>query len=115
MNDVVFFKSTAQKAEECGKKFVFTDGHGIMALTDYYNELEDLGNVPWNVVNAQFWTSFPDGRRERQSEFMILQNVEWNLIETIGVYNSQMKILVESIVSHLRYQPSVEIKTEWFF
>lgn len=115
MRDVIFFQTTAQHVEQAGKSFVFTDGHGIMAFTDYYNDISDMNNVPWNVIQAQYWTNFPDGSRERQSEFMVHNTVEWNLIHTIGVYNQAMKQFVENAMQHLPHKPTVEIKLGWYF
>ncbi len=115
MKDVVFFQTTTQRVDDAGIAFVFTDGHGIMALTDYYNDLAEMHNVPWNVVQAQYWTNFPDGSRERQSEFLVHNAVEWGLIDTIGVYNQVMKTRVENMIQHLRHKPIVEIKLGWYF
>lgn len=115
MREVVFFQTTAQRVDHAGKPFVFTDGHGIMALTDYYNDLEDMNQVPWEVVNAQYWNSYPDGKRLRQSEFLVLKSVGWELIETIGVYNQEMKVRVEQEISRLAHKPTVEVKLGWYF
>jgi len=115
MSEVVFFKTTAQTIEGAGKLFVFTDGHGIMDLTDYYNNLNELSEVPWDVVNAKYWTNFVDGRRLRQSEFLVHSKLDWELIETIGVYNQTMKDRVEGLIQHLVHKPSVEIKLSWYF
>ena len=49
MNNLVIFQSTAQIVESEDKRYVFTDGHGIMELTDYYNDLSDLDEIDWEV------------------------------------------------------------------
>lgn len=115
MQDLVFFKSTVQTAEAAGCKFAFTDGHGIMMLSDYYNDLADLDKIPWNVVNAKFWNDFPDGSRLRQSEFLVYEKFDWELVETIGVYNSDMLSKVTSLIGLGQYKPSIEVKHNWFF
>lgn len=115
MSDLIFFKSTAQAVEAAGNGFAFTDGHGIMVLSDYYNDLADLDKIPWNVVNARYWNDFPDGRRLRQSEFLVYEKFDWNLVETIGVYNSDMINKVKTLIDSLPHKPSVEIKRNWFF
>lgn len=115
MYDLVFFRSTAQVVKDAGCDFVFTDGHGIMMLSDYYNELTDLDKIPWNVVNARYWNDFPDGRRLRQSEFLVYKTFDWNLVETIGVYNNDMFNKVSALVNLSPYKPSIEIKRNWFF
>lgn len=115
MQDLVFFKSTVQAVESSGCKFAFTDGHGIMMLSDYYNDLANLDKIPWNVVNARYWNDFPDGRRLRQSEFLVYNQFDWNLVQTIGVYNSNILNRVKSLVNGVTHQPHVEIKGNWFF
>ncbi len=115
MQDLVFFKSTVQAVEAAGCKFAFTDGHGIMMLSDYYNDLADLDKIPWNVVNASYWNDFLDGRRLRQSEFLVYEKFDWDLVETIGVYNNDMLNKVTTLIGLLPYKPSIEVKRNWFF
>jgi hypothetical protein len=115
IQDLVFFKSTVQAVDHYKNKFVFTDGHGIMALSDFYNDLADLDKVPWNVINAKYWNNFPDGRRLRQSEFLVYKKFDLNLVELVGVYNTVILNTVKSLVATLPDQPSVEIKRDRFF
>ena len=115
MQDLVFFKSTVQAVEEHGCKFAFTDGHGIMDLSDYYNDLANLDKIPWSVINTRYWNDYPDGKRLRQSEFLVYEKFDWGLVQTVGVYNSNMLSKVQSLVGGLSHQPNVEIKGNWFF
>ena len=115
IQDLVFFKSTAQAVQESGKAYAFTDGHGIMALSDYYNQLSDLDQVPWNVINARYWNDFTDGSRLRQSEFLVYEDFQWELVESIGVYNTEMYAVIMDLLKNLSYQPKVEVKRDWYF
>lgn len=115
MQNLVFFKSTVQAAETAGCQFVFTNGHGIMALSDYYNNLADLDKIPWEVVNAKYWNDFPDGKRLRQSEFLVHEKFDWDLVQTIGVYSNTILNKVRTLVNTLPHQPNVKIKSNWFF
>jgi len=115
MQDLVFFKTSAQTVEASGIDFAFTDGHGIMDLSDYYDDLTDLDQVPWNVINARYWNDFQDGRRLRQSEFLVYKSFNWSLVELIGVYNQDMKEHVEQLISNLQQPPVVEIRRNWYF
>lgn len=115
IQDLVFFKSTAQAVQQSGKAYAFTDGHGIMALSEYYNQLSDLDQVPWNVINAKYWKNFTDGSRLRQSEFLVYEDFQWELVESIGVYNVEMKEIIIDLIKNLSYQPKVEVKRDWYF
>lgn len=112
---LVFIKSTAQLFEASGNDFVFTDGHGIMALSDYYNDLVDLDKVPWEVINTRYWNNYPDGKRLRQSEFLAHNKFKWELVELLGVYNTDMKTRVKDMIADLSHRPKVKIKSNWYF
>ncbi len=58
-----------------------------MALSDFYNDLADLGNIHWEAVKAKYWNDFPDGKRLRQAEFLVYESFEWHLIKRIGVHS----------------------------
>jgi len=115
MKELIFFKTSAQTVAASGSDFAFTDGHGIMDLSDYYDDLNDLDQVPWSVINARYWNDFQDGRRLRQSEFLVYKSFNWNLVEVIGVYNQEMKEHVEQLTSNLQQPPVVEVKRNWYF
>jgi hypothetical protein len=115
MQDLVFFKASAQKVEASGSDFAFTDGHGIMALSDYYDDLADLKQVPWNVINTLYWNNIPDGSRLRQSEFLVYKSFNLSLVEVVGVYNQEMKERVEQLTANLKQPPVVEVKRNWYF
>jgi hypothetical protein len=113
--DLVFLKSSAQTVEASGSDFAFTDGHGIMGLSDYYDDLIDLVQVPWNVINARYWNNFPDGKRLRQSEFLVYKRFNCCLIELIGVYNENMKNSVETLLSRSQQPHLVQVMRNWYF
>lgn len=115
MQDLVFFKTSAQRVVASGSDFAFTDGHGIMALSDYYDDLADLEEVPWNVINARYWNDFPDGKRLRQSEFLVYKSFNWSLVEVVGVYNQEIKERVEQLIANLQQPPVVEVRRNWYF
>lgn len=87
--------------EKSEKNFVFTDGHAIMAFTEFYNDLKYLDKIDWQTMESKYWfdsEEYPDRRRRRQAEFLIHTQVELDLFLGIGVYNQQMKDHVENIL-----------------
>ncbi|MFD1360058.1 DUF4433 domain-containing protein [Lentibacillus salinarum] len=103
---------------DAGKKFVFTDGHAIMALTDFYHDLKDLNQVDWNVMNTQYWNDTnedPDRKRRRQAEFLVHQSVELDLFLGIGVYNEWMKRQVKDILLTHNIDMYVLVRRNFYF
>ena len=114
---IMVLVSSAQAIEAAPLDFVFTDGHSIMVLSRFYDDLGDLQQIRWNVIWAQYWTRFEDGSRLRQAEFMVHNFFPWNLVERIGVYDAGIKAQVEAHLSKfpLLHQPPVEARRDFFF
>ncbi len=117
--DIIYLVSSAQtiKAEE-EIGFVFTDGHGIMALSDFYYELEDLAAIDWQIMKEKYWRDTqedPDRKRRRQAEFLIYRLMPWNLVEEIGVMNKRTEREIVDTISTASHRPSVTINSGWYF
>jgi hypothetical protein len=117
-NPVVHLVSTAQAVQAAGLPFVFTDGHGIMVFSQFYDSLKHLDQVDWNVMRSRQWADTPedsDRKRRRQAEFLVHGFFPWNLVSQIGVVNAEMKVRVESLLSGASHQPSVHVRQQWYY
>jgi len=84
--------STVQAVQAAGLGFVFTDGHGIMAFTDFYDDLARLDEVDWPLMSARYWADTDDDldrKRRRQAELLVHQRFPVALIQEIGVMGKQ--------------------------
>src|SRR5437899_2278738 len=100
--------------------FVFSDGHGLASFTNWYENLEQLDQVDWNLVNARYWADWPDDndrQHRKQAEFLVWQSMDWSLIESLAVLNQQVKEDVEAVLGQHpeRPQPKVETRPEWYY
>jgi len=65
------FGITAQRVQQSGVGFVFSDGHGIARFTKWFDNLGDLDKVDWDAVYARNWSDTveePDRRRMKRSK-----------------------------------------------
>ncbi|MEA3522586.1 MAG: DUF4433 domain-containing protein [Campylobacterota bacterium] len=58
------------------KNFLFTDGNAAAINTNFYNSLDDLIHLPWEVLNASYWNDFEDGKRKRCAEVLIYPSIK---------------------------------------
>lgn len=103
---------------EAGLEFVFTDGHGIMAFTDFYDDLKDLDQIDWELMKARYWADSEedsDRRRRRQAEFLIHEKFPFLCIEEIGVMNRSVQKEVEFILRVADFRPNITVKKEWYY
>lgn len=74
--------------------FCFTDGHGIMHFTEYYNDLTELHNIDWDIMKSKYWHDTiedNDRKRRRMAEFLVYQYVPLDCIIGIAVYSQKYK------------------------
>lgn len=117
-SDIIYLVTRTDIIEKSGKKYVFTDGHAIMAYTEFYNDLKHLDKIDWGVMESKYWADSeedPDRRRRRQAEFLIHTKVELELFLGIGVYNDRMKEKVENILEAHDIEMLVAVRPEFYY
>jgi ssDNA thymidine ADP-ribosyltransferase, DarT len=117
---LIYLTTTLQRVQEAGCQFVFSDGHGLARITDYYDDLRKLDQVDWNLVGERYWRDLPDDndrQRRKQAELLVWNSLEWVLIESIGVMSEQVKARVEAVLDAFpqRPRPRVEVRREWYY
>jgi ssDNA thymidine ADP-ribosyltransferase, DarT len=115
---IIHLVSNVQNIQQASCRFVFTDGHGTVRLTQFFDELNDLDKIDWDVMKAKFWNNVDedmDRSRRRQAEFLVHQSLSWNLVTHIGVINDEMKIHVEQILQDSTHRPTVVIRRNWYY
>ena len=103
-----------------GKRpWVFTDGHGTMAFTNYYNDLNFLDEIDWDVMDSKYWydtSDDPDRKRRRQAEFLVHRYFPLSLVQGIGVYDSQVELYVKQMFKGTNFEIPVKIVyPAWYY
>lgn len=117
-NEVVHLVAEAESVKNSQLIFAFTDGHAIMAYSDFYDDLNDLSQIDWQIMREKYWKDTDqdgDRKRRRQAEFLVHQFFPWTLIQEIGVINDKIKTKVETILQNYPYQPSVKKCSQWYY
>jgi hypothetical protein len=102
-------------------EFVFSNGHGIHHITQWYDDLKDLNKVDWSMVGSKFWKDDPfednDRQRRKQAEFLVYKFCCWTYIRGIAVFNQTTQTMVlETLQSYPKelHRP-VEIMKKWYY
>ena len=117
---LIYLVLTAQDAQASGARFVFSDGHGLAAFTEWYDDLSSLQQIDWEVVRARYWKDSPedmDRQRRKQAEFLIHRFCPWSLIRELVVMNQGMQESVETVLA--RYPQAVNrtvsVRPDWYY
>jgi hypothetical protein len=70
------------------KDFLVSDGNAASSKTEFYNGNWGMQFLPWEVLRADFWTDFDDGKRKACSEILIPESVDPKLIKAVHCYSS---------------------------
>jgi hypothetical protein len=103
---------------EAGCRVVFTDGHAVMAITEFFDSVEDLEQLDWATIHSTDWADTPednDRKRRKQAEFVVHHNVPWNLGQSVGVYDNRTRARVEELLVHVPHRPEVVVRTDWYY
>ncbi|WP_432713576.1 type II toxin-antitoxin system toxin DNA ADP-ribosyl transferase DarT [Pedobacter sp.] len=90
----------------------FTDGHAKNALTMFYNNIENIGNINIQLANERYWINTDqdlDKMRKKQAEFLVKFHVPAKCISNIVVYNEMSKDRVDQIIRNLNMDIKVHI------
>lgn len=117
-SSLIYFVPTAQRIASAEHPFVFTDGHGIMYWTRFYNNLSHLDQVDWEIMQSNFWndtTANPDRKRKRQAEFLVYKEAPLSLFSEIAVMTSVKKIQVEQKLVVAGISMPVTVHQDWYY
>lgn len=117
---LIYMMSSAQRIQQSGAGFVFSDGHGIASYTKWFDDLRELQKLDWDTIYANIWKDTVDDmdrQRRKQAEFLVHRKCDWELIERIAVINDRMKSKVNEIMANFSEsaRPPVIVKPEWFY
>jgi hypothetical protein len=115
--DIVYLVSSVQNVLDCKIDFVFTDGHAVDDLTEFYyppqiKEVDKI--VDFHAAFAEFWsgTSDTDLKRKKEAEFLIFDNLPLNSIRGFVVYNEKAQ---ERLLTLGIKKQKVVVKKNFYF
>jgi len=115
---ILHLVSTVEGVQNAGLPYVFTDGHAVMALSQFFEDKKDLRYIDWGLMKARQWNDTPadpDRMRRRQAEFLAYDFFPWELVVGIGVMHQRIASQVDSIISNVSHQPIVRVKESWYY
>ena len=105
-------RQTVEWAEAQGQRWAFTLGNAGSRYFEDRSDLNQLGEIDWNAVNARDWRGCKEGK---QAEFLIEHQFPWELISRIGVLSRAVNDQVLTVLQAVAHKPVVEIKPEWYY
>jgi ssDNA thymidine ADP-ribosyltransferase, DarT len=110
--DIIYIVCRVNMLIEHCEEWCFTDGHAKNAITEFYNNTDNLNEVDWIMVAERKWNNIEDDfdrMRRKQAEFLVKHHVPVRCISSILVLNEQRKEFIEEIISRLGLEIPVRV------
>lgn len=117
-SDIIYLVSTIGSIQEANRQYVFTDGHAYVVLSNHYNDIENLEQIDWDIMNARYWrdnNNDRDRRRKRMAEFLVYQFVPVNCILGIAAYDQNKLDYINNLLQQLNINIETRIKRDWYY
>lgn len=114
---LVYLVSTVEAVRAAALPFVLTDGHGTMALTDFFAAPDRLDMIDWPLMRATYWRDTAkdgDRKRRRQAELLVHRRMPWRLVDTI-VVKTERAAAVGRRLARAVHVPDVRVEPKWYF
>lgn len=115
--DIVYCVCNTGDIVNLGLNFIFTDGHAVDSLSDFYNasSISEINTIlDINSINtAQWGTQYGlDIKRKKEAEFLVLNDIPATCIKGYIVYNqvAEQQLLALSIA-----QNKIVIKPNFYY
>lgn len=116
--EVIHLVSSVETVAKHTDDWCFTDGHAVQAMTEFFENVEHLDRVDWDVIKSNSWYDRPsdlDRKRRKQAEFLVYKFFPWHWIKSIGVLNPNARAKVQNMLQAQQYCPPVAVKAAWYY
>ncbi len=116
--EIVILVSTVHKVFEDGHSCVFTDRHAYVAMAQFFNDLNSLGEIDWPILKARNFqrsADDPDKIERYQAEALIYKHLPISGLVGIVCYTDELKLKLEADVSQRGLNLAVHKLTGWYF
>jgi hypothetical protein len=116
--DIVMFVSSIHRLKELALPLVFTNQHAYAVDTEFYNDLQNLGEIDWSLLQRRdFKTDDNDpGKQLRyQAEALIHRYVPLEAILGIACVNDVIRKDLEALLEQRSIELTVRSKPTWYF
>lgn len=127
-DDIVHLVFRADRIAEAGLPFAFATHHPVTALADFYDTLDEIGQIDWDMFfdepliggfakyfhNPADKPQYATRKETRQAEFLVHDELPVAHLRGIGVFSDAKKAEVEVLLNRIGLDVQVKIKREWY-
>ncbi|HYT69425.1 MAG TPA: DUF4433 domain-containing protein [Vicinamibacterales bacterium] len=117
MRDIVILVSSLHRLQELGLQFVFTDRHAYLAAAVFADNLADLVNIDWKILQARDFKRDPNdpGKMERyQAEALVYQQAQLDVLLGLVCHGPEQEAHLNELVQAANVNLKVIARRGWY-
>jgi ssDNA thymidine ADP-ribosyltransferase DarT-like protein len=115
---LVFLITDIATIQGFGLPFVFSDGNCANAVTAFFDDPTDLGEVDWELMRGKWWSNTledPDRMRRRAAEFLVHRRVPWQAFLGVATMTSATADKARAQLDKLGVSVPVLVRQECYY
>lgn len=116
---LIYVVTSLERLHELGKRPVLTDRNAALRYAAYRefdpDDMLDDGFVDWEVMQAQYWTEYDDGRERRMAECLVRDQVAWDAVVKIGAWSEPVALEAREVIEAAQSTVPVVVRPRWYF
>lgn len=117
-DEIVFLVSSLHRVQELGLRFVFTDAHAFLSYTSYYNELERLDRIDWDILQRRDFKRDPENPRKTeryQAEALIYRHLPVAGLLGLVCHTQEIAQQLQAAIQTLKLNLNVHVRPRLYF
>ena len=115
--EIIYLVSSLEKLQENNCSFAFTDRHAKLAYTKFYNSLEDIDKLNWEIIRSADWGRQHGVERKeiKQAECLVHQFMPVEALIGIGCKDQEIADLINAELLKKQKNIPIKIKPDLYF
>lgn len=117
-DDIVILISSLRRVANEGLRFVFTNRHAYLAAAEYFNDLSDLDEVDWDILQRRDFKrdpEDPDKFERYQAEALVHGQVPADSLLGVVCHSEALTRAVEKDATALGLELKAICRPHWYF
>jgi hypothetical protein len=116
--EILILVSSLHKVHELGLPFLFTDGHAMNSLVNFFDDLAQLGRIDWALLRRRDFKRDPDDPAKfarYQAEAMVHRHVPLEALLGVVCYTDRLRVEIEQRIAGQGLRLPVHSRPGWYF
>ncbi len=116
--EIVILVSGLHHLKTFGKAFLFTDAHAYLNYTNYYDDLDCLDKIDWDILQRRDFKRDKDDPKKTdryQAEALVYEHLPTQGLIGIICYNEEQEQRISEAIKGLQLNLNAYARPEWYF